>query len=112
MTKVKRLIGIRRRVLDHIERRILTSGPSPESLLISHLTELIHIEGRSKREIEKSLDHIIALDHPREVGCQVVTNGITQLLGLHMSLLEKRKNDKGKVPLLILPSGIKPYLFR
>ena len=112
MTKVKRLIGIRRGVLDHIERRILTGSTSPKSLLISHLTELVHIEGRGEREIEKSLDHIIALDHPREVGCQVVTNGITQLLRLHMSLLEERKNDKGKVPILILPGGVQPYILR
>ena len=74
MTEVERLVGVRRRVLDHDERTVLSNWLLAELRVSVDGVQESYPSGRSDRKVEETLNHVEVCDNVSAVFLQVVTN--------------------------------------
>ena len=74
MTEVERLVGVRRRVLDHDEWALLCDRFLTELRVSVDGIQESYPSGRSDRKVEETLNHIEVCDDVSAVLLQVVTN--------------------------------------
>ena len=97
MTEVKRLVGVRRRVLDHDERAILSNRLLAELRVSVDGVQESYPSGRSDRKVEETLNHVEVCDNVSAVLLQVVTNLECSSLRSLLRHFEEWEYDEGKV---------------
>ena len=97
MTQVKRLVGVRRRVLDHDERALLCDRFLTELRVSVDGVQESYPSGRSDRKVEETLNHVEVCDNISAVFLQVFADFLCCILRLFLRHFEEWEYDEGKV---------------
>ncbi len=103
VSQVKRFICVRRRILNHHERRILVGFLLTKVFVCINIVEQSYPSGRSNREVKESLNNI-ELGNSLAILLQILTNLLSCVLWLLARHLQKRKDNKGEITLEITTS--------
>ena len=111
MTEVERLVGVRRRVLDHDEWAVLCNWLLTELRVSVDGVEESYPSGRSDRKVEETFYHIEVCDNMSAVFLQVLTDFLCSILRFLLRYLEEWEYDEGKVTFEITLGLLQGYHF-
>ena len=97
VTEVERLVGVRRRVLDHDERAIFSNRLLAELRVSVDGVQESYPSGRSDRKVEETLNHVEVCDNISAVFLQVFADFLCCILRLFLRHFEEWEYDEGKV---------------
>ena len=97
MTEVERLVGVRRRVLDHDERTVLSNWLLTKFRVSVDGIQESYPSGRSDRKVEETLNHVEVCDNVSAVFLQVFADFLCCILRLFLRHFEEWEYDEGKV---------------
>ena len=97
VTEVERLVGVRRRVLDHHEWTVLSNRLLTEFLVSMDGIEESYPSGRCDRKVEETLYHIEVSDDIAAILLQVLADFLCSILRFLFRHLEEWEHDEGKV---------------
>jgi hypothetical protein len=111
MTEVKRLVGVRRRVLYHHERRLIVGMTIAVVVVRSGIVENAEPIFRRESKVKETFDSL-ERSHIGNGRDNLCTEFLTCNIGALLRYLQKREHHDGIVTILVFASEVDLYRFR